>query len=181
MVRGGHGREAEQYVMERIGSLPGWSAVDANAARRNQPGFDLLARHRDGRELRVSVKSVSTGGTRHDYGIGRSFRSYPADVYAFVDVAAPRPWSVYLTGARSAEALALERHRQYQADRGRALDELNSWSPKVSRHLLEAMGAHEHWGLLELPDPGDTPALTNDLRSRARRDAPTPRRRPGQP
>jgi hypothetical protein len=158
-----------------VSQLPGWSAVNANVARVNQPGFDVLARHRDGRELRISVKSVSTGGNRHDYGIGRSFRSHPADVYAFVDVTGRRPWTVYLAGARTAEALALERHRQYQADRRRPEDQLNSWSPKVSRGLLEAMGARENWTLLELPDPADFPPVTNEFRVRARRDAPVPR------
>jgi hypothetical protein len=158
-----------------VNQLIGWSAVNANSARANQPGFDVVARHRDGRELRISVKSVSTGGKRHDYGIGRSFRAHPADVYAFVDVTGLRPWPVYLAGARTVEALALERHRQYQADRGRPADALNSWSPKVSRDLLEAMGARETWTLLDLPDPGGGPPVTSQLRAQARRDAPAPR------
>jgi len=76
-----------------MGHLPGWSAVDANALRINQPGFDVLACHDDGRQLRISVKSVSTGGSRHDYGIGRSFsfQAYPANVYAFVDLTGAEP------------------------------------------------------------------------------------------
>lgn len=175
MARGGYGAAAEQYVIERVSQLAGWSAVNANSLRANQPGFDVLARHHSGRELRISVKSVSTGGKRHDYGIGRSFRTHPADVYAFVDLTGPQPWPVYLAGARTVEALALERHRQYQADRGRPVDSLNSWSPKVSRGLLEAMGAREDWTLLERPDPADLPPVTDQLCTLARGDAPVPR------
>jgi hypothetical protein len=110
MARGGYGTAAEQYVIERVNQLAGWSAVNANSLRANQPGFDVLTRHHSGRELRISVKSVSAGGKRHDYGIGRSFRTHPADVYAFVDLTGPQPWPVYLAGARTVEALALERH-----------------------------------------------------------------------
>ncbi len=175
MARGRYGAAAEQYVIERVNQLAGWSAVDANSLRVNQPGFDVLARHRNGRELRVSVKSVSSGGKRHDYGIGRSFRAHPADVYAFVDLTGPRPWPVYLAGAHTVEELALERHRQYQADRGRPVDSLNSWSAKVSRGLLEAMGAREAWTLLDRPDPRNFPPVTDQFRARARGDAPTPR------
>jgi hypothetical protein len=127
MARGGCGPAAELYVVERVNQLDGWSAVNANSIRANQPGFDVLARRRDGQELRISVKSVSTGGKRHDHGIGRSFRVHSADAYAFVDVTGARPWPVYLAGARTVEALAVERHQRYQADRGRPLDRLNNW------------------------------------------------------
>jgi hypothetical protein len=144
VVRGGRGSEAEQYIIDRVNRLDGWSASNANTARANQPGFDVVARHENGWELRISVKSVSTGGRRHDYGIGRSFGAHPADVYAFVDLTAPAPWPVYLAGARTVERLALERHRHYQAARGRPADTLNTWSPKVSRGLLEAIGAREN-------------------------------------
>ena len=79
--------------MERIDVLPGWSAVDANAARLNQPGFDVIARHDGGRDIHVSVKSKTTGGGRLSFEIGRSFRRHPADVYAFVDTTqAERGW-----------------------------------------------------------------------------------------
>jgi hypothetical protein len=71
LAPGGYEVAAEQYVVERVNQLIGWSAVNANLVRANQPGFDVVARHRGGRELRISVKSVSTGGKRHDYGIGR--------------------------------------------------------------------------------------------------------------
>jgi hypothetical protein len=175
MTRGGHGPEAEQYVIERVSRLAGWSAMDANAARANQPGFDVLARHESGRELRISVKSVSTGGRRHDYGIGRSFGAYPADVYAFVDLTVLKPWPVYLAGARTVERLALERHRHYQAERGRPVDTLNTWSPKISRGLLEAMGVREDWSLLERADPAEFPAVTASMLARARADTPRPR------
>jgi hypothetical protein len=132
MVRGGRGREAERYVMERIDVLPGWSAVDANAARLNQPGFDVIARHDGGRDIHVSVKSKTTGGGRLSFEIGRSFPRHPADVYAFVDTTQAEPWLVYLAGARTVERLALERHSKYQSDRGGNPDGLNSWFPCCS-------------------------------------------------
>jgi len=113
------GAAAEHWIAERIRALPGWDAHNANDSRVNQPGFDVLAVDADGRQLRVSVKSVSTGGMRHDYGIGRSFARHPADIYAFVDLTGSIPWPVYLAGARTVEELALVRHRKYQADRGR--------------------------------------------------------------
>jgi len=40
------------------------------------------------------------------------------------------------------------RHRKYQADRGRT-ESLSTWAPKVSRELLEAMGAREAWDLFD--------------------------------
>ena len=178
MARGRHGEAAERYVLERVGGLPGWSAVDANAQRGNQPGFDVLARHDGGRQLRISVKSVSTGGNRHDYGIGRSFNAYPADVYAFVDLTGAEPWPVYLAGARTVERLALERHRHYQAARGRPTEAMNTWSPKVSRVLLESMGARECWSLLDEPAPAEHPAVTASMLAQALADAPRPRRSP---
>jgi hypothetical protein len=176
VARRGHGEAAERYVVERMGRLPGWSAVDANALRINQPGFDVLASHDDGRQLRISVKSASTGGSRHDYGIGRSFKAYPADVCAFVDLTGAEPWPVYLAGARTVERLALERHRHYQAARVRPTEALNTWSPKVSRGLLEAMGARECWSLLDGPGPAEHPAVTASMLAQARADAPRPRR-----
>jgi hypothetical protein len=88
------GLSAEQYVVQRINDLTGWSAINANDLRTNQPGFDVLARRRDGREVRVSVKGKAPRGSRHDYEIGTSFRRHPADVYAFVNTSAPQPWSV---------------------------------------------------------------------------------------
>jgi hypothetical protein len=178
VARGGHGSEAEQYVIDRVNRLHGWSASNANAVRPNQPGFDVVACHEDGRELRISVKSVSTGGRRHDYGIGRSFSAHPADVYAFVDLTAPAPWPVYLAGARTIERLAQERHRHYQAARGRPTDTLNSWSPKVSRGLLEVIGARENWSLLQQPAAAGLPQVTQAMLAQARGDAPTPRGKP---
>ncbi len=86
MARGGLGQAAETHVVERIRSLAGWNAHNANNLRANQAGFDVLAVDAAGREVRVSVKGVSTGGSRHDYAIGRSFERYPADLYAFVDM-----------------------------------------------------------------------------------------------
>jgi hypothetical protein len=158
-----------------VNRLDGWSAFNANTARGNQPGFDVVARHEDGRELRISVMSVSTGGQRHDYGIGRSFGTHPAEVYAFVDLTAPAPWPVHLAGARTVERLALERHRHYQAARGRPVDTLNTWSPKVSRGLLEAIGARENWSLLKQPAAPELPQVTPAMLAQARGDAPTPR------
>jgi hypothetical protein len=174
VARGGMGDAAERWIIERIRSLPGWNAHNTNETRANQPGFDVLAVNAVGREVRVSVKSVSTGGTRHDYAIGRSFARYPADVYAFVDLTSPRPWPVYLAGGRTVEELALVRHRKYQADRGRT-DSLNTWAPKVSRALLEAMGAKEAWDLLNHPAPASNPPVTDAFRHHARADAPRPR------
>ena len=174
MARGGLGPVAETHVVDRIKLLAGWDAHNANDLRRNQPGFDVLAVSAAGREVRVSVKSVSTGGTRQDYAIGRSFERHPADLYAFVDMTGGSPGTVYLAGARTVEELAIERHRKYQADRGReAL--LNSWSPKVSRALLEAMHAREDWGLLDDPVSANDRPVTDVLRRRAQADAPRPR------
>ena len=170
MTRGGHGPEVEQYVIERVSRLAGWSAMDANATRANHPGFDVLARHENGRELRISVKSVSTGG-RCDFGIGRSFTRYPADVYAFVDLTVPEPWPVYLAGAKPVQALIMARHEKFQTDRGRRVGE-NKYRPKVSIRLLETIGAKERWSLLDKPVPAEWPPLTDDLLDQARADAP---------
>ncbi|GAA1434390.1 hypothetical protein GCM10009616_28680 [Microlunatus lacustris] len=174
MARGGLGQEAEDYVVEQVRLLPGWAADNANESRVNQPGFDVLACHAGGRQLRVSVKSVSKGGVRQDYSIGRSFERHPADVYTFVDMTGDSPGPVYLAGARTVEALARERHHKYQADRGRA-HPLNSWAPKVSRRLLETMDAREAWELLNHPAPESFPQVTEALRRLARADAPRPR------
>jgi hypothetical protein len=174
MARGGMGDAAERWIVERIRALPDWDAHNANHSRLNQPGFDVLATNSAGHQLRVSVKSVSTGGTRHDYGIGRSFARHPADIYAFVDLTRPTPWPVYLAGGRTVEELALVRHRRYQADRGRT-EGLNTWAPKVSLGLLEAMGAREAWDLLSHPTPTTHPPVTDALRRHAERDAPRPR------
>ena len=174
MARGGMGAAAEHWIVERIRALPGWDAHNANESRFNQPGFDVIARTTAGHQIRVSVKSVSTGGTRHDYAIGRSFARHPADIYAFVDLTGPKPWPVYLAGGRTVEELALVRHRKYQTDRGRT-ESLNTWAPKVSRGLLEAMGAREAWDLLSHPTPASHPPVTDALRRHAQSDAPRPR------
>jgi hypothetical protein len=142
----------------------------------NQPGFDVLATNDAGRQVQVSVKSVSTGGARHDYAIGRSFRKYPADVYAFVDMTSGRAGHVYLAGARTVENLAMERHRKYQDDRGRT-EVQNSWSPKISRGLLETMVAREARDLMNHSAPATIPEVTNALLRRAQADAPSPRGR----
>jgi hypothetical protein len=73
---GGMGQAAERYLVDRIRSLPGWEAHNANYLRLNQPGFGVRAVSTSGRDVRVSVESVSTGGSRHDYAIGRSFERY---------------------------------------------------------------------------------------------------------
>lgn len=73
------------------------------------------------------------------------------------------PGTVYLAGARTVEGLAMERHRKYQADRGREAS-LNSWAPKVSRALLEAMDAQDAWALLDDPAPATNPPVTDALR-----------------
>ena len=168
------GLSAEQYVVQRINKLAGWSAINANDLRTNQPGFDVLARRDDGRELRVSVKGKAPRGSQHDYEVGKSFRRHPADVYAFVNTAALRPRPVHLAGARSVVELALVRHQRYQRDRGRDTTALGSWTPKVSHALLEAMDARERWSILDEDDPANVPPVTQALRSQAERD--TPRR-----
>jgi hypothetical protein len=170
------GLSAEQYVVQRVNELHGWSAVNANDLRTNQPGFDVVARRADGREVHISVKGKAARGSRHDYEVGRSFHRHPADVYAFVDTAAPEPWLVYLAGAQSVVELALVRHRRYQHDRDRDPNALGSWSPKVSRTLLEAMGAQERWSILEEVDPATIPPVTSALWVQAERDVPTRRR-----
>src|SRR6476659_3045314 len=96
MARGGWGPEAEDYIVERIGLLPGWKAVNVNRARHNTPGHDVLAANADGRELLVSVKSRSRG---RDYAIGSSFTKYPVDIYTFVDMTDGVPGAVYLAGS----------------------------------------------------------------------------------
>lgn len=98
MARGGMGKAAENHVVDRITSLPGCKARNANDSRNNQPGFDVLATNAAGHEVRVSVESVSTGGVRHDYAIGRSFERHRADIYTFVDMTDGTPGSVYLAG-----------------------------------------------------------------------------------
>jgi hypothetical protein len=117
----------------------------------------LLRPHRP---LRISVKSKATQAS---FEIGRSFRRYPADVYAFVDVAVPRPWPIWLVGARTVEALALIRHKQYQLswDPPRDPDELGSWSPKLSRHLIhELVEEPDNWDLLTTSAPAALPVVT---------------------
>ena len=51
MRGGGRGREAELYVLQRVER---WSAIDANSVKMNQPGFDVLARHSDCSQVRIS-------------------------------------------------------------------------------------------------------------------------------
>jgi hypothetical protein len=167
------GLSAEQYVVQRINELAGWSAINANDLRSNQPGFDVLARSEAGREVRVSVKSKAPRGSRHDYEVGKSFRRHPADLYAFVNTSAPQPWSVYLAGARSVVELALVRHEHYQRDRGRDTAALGSWAPKVSHAVLEAMDARERWSILDEDDPANVPPVTPALRAQAERDTPS--------
>jgi hypothetical protein len=65
--------------------------------------------------------------------------------------------AVHLADARTVEELAVERHRKYQSDRGRT-ESLNSWAPKISRSLLEAMGA---WELLNHPAASTSPPVTS--------------------
>jgi len=80
---------------------------------------------------------------------------------------------VYLAGGRSVEELAMIRHRKYQADRGRT-ESLSTWAPKVSRELLEAMGAREAWDLFDHLRPATQPPVTDALRQHAQGDAPRP-------
>ena len=175
MARGGKGSQAESYVVEQIGLLPGWNARNANDTTINQPGFDVVATNDAmGCKILVSVKSVSQGGARQDYGIGSSFERHRADIYAFVDMTGERPGPVCLAGTDTIVELARARHRKYQTDRGRP-DSLNSWSPKISRGLLEAMGALDAWHILDHPAPAAWPPLTDELLSHARSDAPRPR------
>jgi hypothetical protein len=69
----------------------------------------------------------------------------------------------------------MERHRQYQAERGRPVGALNTWSPKISRGLLDAMGVREECSLPEQSDPAEFPAVTASMLARARADTPRPR------
>jgi hypothetical protein len=155
------GLSAEQYIVRRINELPGWTAINANDLRTNQPGYDVLARREDGREVRVSVKGkwVNLPVARHDYEVGKSFRRHPPDVYAFVNESAPYPWPVHLAGANAVIELALVRHERYQRDRGRDTTALGSWAPKVSHALLEAMGALERFSILDEDDPASVPPV----------------------
>ena len=138
--------------------LPGWAAVNVNRTRRNTPGHDVLAAKADGRELLVSVTSRSRG---RDYAIGSSFKKYPADVYTFVDMTDGIPGERCISRAvQQWSKLAKARNSQYQPARGRPDDVLGSWSPKVSEGILEAMGTHEAWVLLDHPAPAAWPPFT---------------------
>ena len=177
MVRGGRGNEAEEYVVDRINGLPAWQAINANVAKINQRGFDVVATNGvSGRKVLVSVKSVSSGGTRHDYAIGKTFERYPADIYAFVDMTDGPPGTVFLAGQDAVVDLALARNARYQTDRGREPSARGTWAPKISRGLLVAMGSCEAWDVLDRAVPRAWPTVTEELRRRARADAPTPRR-----
>jgi hypothetical protein len=178
MARGGRGDEAEDYIVTRINALAAWKAVNANVARRNQPGFDVVATNETtGREVLVSVKSVSSGGSRHDYAIGKAFERHPVDIYAFVDMTGRALRTVFLAGQDAVVELGLARNGQYQADRGRDQSARGTWSPKISRGLLEAMGTREAWVLLDHARPAMWPKVTEELRQRARGDAPVPKGR----
>jgi hypothetical protein len=170
MTRGGRGWEAELYVIQRINELPGWSAVDANDLRNNQPGYDALAAHERGRQLRVSTKSIETKKKGY-FEVGGV--KPLVDVYALVDMTQPYPWPVYLAGAKPVQALIMARHEKFQTDRGRPVGE-NKYRPKVSIRLLETIGAKERWSLLDEPVPAEWPPLTDDLLDQARADAPRP-------
>jgi len=102
MTRGGRGREAELYVIQRINELPGWSAVDANDLRSNQPGYDALATHERGRQLRVSTKSIETKKKGY-FEVGGV--KPLVDVYALVDMTQPYPWPIYLAGAKPVQSV----------------------------------------------------------------------------
>jgi hypothetical protein len=171
MTRGGRGREAELYVIQRINELPGWSATDANILRHNQPGYDVLATHENGRQLRVSVKSIDT--KKKNYFEAGGVKSL-VDVYAFVDLTQPEPWPIYLAGAKPIQVYAQDRHETYQTDRGRPVGE-NSYRPKVSIWHLEKMGTRERVSMLDGPEPAAWPPVTEELRAQARADAPRPR------
>jgi hypothetical protein len=169
VARGGYGQEAEAYMVERINALPEWTAINLNEKKKkNNPGPDLLATRADGRTVTVSVKSRDGG---KDYEISTSFKKYPSDVYAFVNMTGGMPASVYLAGANTIVKLALERNGQYRTDRGLPPG-FGSWSPKVSESLLETMGAREAWHLLDKGKPQSWPAARRSLLDQARRDAP---------
>jgi hypothetical protein len=166
-------REAEDFAVTKLNDLHGWVAVNVNTVIHGQPGYDLLVTHCDGRSLRCSVKSVSSMSGRCDFGVGKSLDPQRCDFYVFVNQTI-EPWEVYVAGVEPVLELANERHKEYNARRGRG-PELNSWSPKISRELLRMMGAQENWRLLDSPGPRRTPPVTEELREHARRDAPRPR------
>jgi hypothetical protein len=144
-------REAELEVLACAVRHLGWSAVDGNAQRRRSFGWDVKSK----------LKNIS-------FEIGRSFRKYPADTYAFVDVSVPSPWPIWLVGARTVERLALARHYEYQLswDPPRDPDSLGSWSPKISRHLLRRLVSQpENWHLLLTPNLATLPPVTPELES----------------
>jgi hypothetical protein len=166
-------REAEDFAVAKLNDLHGWVAVNVNTVTHGQPGYDVLVSHSDGRSLRCSVKSISSMSGRCDFGVGKSLDPQRCDFYVFVNQTT-EPWEVYVAGVEPVLELAKKRHEEYNARRGRG-PELNSWSPKISRELLRAMGAQDNWRLLDSPDPRRTPQVTKDLREHARRDAPRPR------
>jgi hypothetical protein len=169
-------KEAELYVIQRINELPGWSAVDANDQRPNQPGHDAIATHKSGQQLRVQTKS----NTKNRYFVISGAKSTHSliDVYALVDMRQPYPWPVYLAGAKPIQQLMEARHKKHQIDRGKPVEE-NSFNPKVSIRRLELIGSRERWSLLDEPAPAEWPPVTDDLLDQARADAPRPRRKKG--
>jgi hypothetical protein len=92
--------QAGNCVIDRIRSLPGWTAVNANDIRYNQPRYDVIATNNAGRELRVSVKSASTGGAKQAYTVDTPDERYAVAVYAFVDMTGDTPGPVYLAGSK---------------------------------------------------------------------------------
>jgi hypothetical protein len=167
--------QAENYVIDRIRSLPGWTAVNANDIRYNQPRYDVIATDSAGREVRVSVKSASTGGAKQAYTVDTPDERYPVAVYAFVDMTGDTPGRVYLAGSRTVMSLAVERHAEYQSRRGKDPLAKGSWKQKIGRVLLTEMGTLEAWGLLDSPEPTTWPRVTARRRQHARDDAPPPR------
>src|SRR6266508_832637 len=172
-------KQAEELVIARINTLPGWRAANANEVGRVQPGWDVLATHQPtGRTVTVSVKSISTvTSARRDFAIGRAFDKHRAQVFAFVDATTTKPWPVWLAGYTPVVELAIDRHREYQRTHGKPQDKLNTWSPKISQRLLNRLGARENWTLLDEPEPERKPPVPEELRQQARDDAPAPRGR----
>jgi hypothetical protein len=162
-------RAAELEVLDRSANHLGWSALDGNAPGRRSFGWDVKLLGPD-RPLLISVKSKEKYAS---FEIGKSFRKYPADVYAFVDVSVPRPWPIWLVGARTVERLAMVRHREYQLswDPPRDPDSLGSWSPKISRRLLrQLVRGPENWDFLLTRNVESRPPVTPELEAIAAED-----------
>jgi hypothetical protein len=145
MTRGGYAPEAEQYLIE------GWRA---GRSRTPTPRAPTTRGSICSPVTRAAVPCGSTGGVRCDFGIGRSLTRYPAHLDGFVDLTVPEPWPVYLAGACTIERLALERHRQYQAERGHPVEPLNSWSPTIQPRIAPS---HGDTGMLVVAGAGLSP------------------------